>query len=71
MREEREELHCEGVWLRFEGPEIWVHEGESGEGVGGHIVQDVSSVLVDLGVLDGLQAELVVEVLRLPRVSLQ
>ena len=64
-------MDLEGVGLHFDGPEIRVDEGEPGESVCGHVVQDVSAVLVDLGVLDGLQAELVVEVLRLPRVGLQ
>ena len=67
-----EQLHCsEDIRLRLELSEIRVDEGESGEGVCRYVVEDVAAVLVDLGVLDGLQPELVVEVLRLPRVRLQ
>ena len=64
-------MYLEGVGLRRGRPVVGVDEGEVGEGVRGHVVEDVSAVLVDLGVLDGLQPELVVEVLRLPRVRLQ
>ena len=64
-------MYLEGVGLRRGCPVVRVDEGEVGEGVCGHVVQDVSAILVDLGVLDGLQPELVVEVLRLPRVRLQ